>query len=94
MNAGFGQSFGDADLIVFGEDDASLLFAVALLGWQPIGHVAYHASAWPAPFLYALQAIGLLLIVGAARTIDALELAGIRSTTSERLAIRGPAVVR
>ena len=29
MHAGFGQRFGDADLVVFGEDDAGLLFAVA-----------------------------------------------------------------
>jgi hypothetical protein len=69
---------------------ASLLFAVALLGWQPVGHVAYHASARLAPFLYALQAVGLMLIVGAARIIDALELAGIRPSTIEQLAIRGP----
>jgi protein-S-isoprenylcysteine O-methyltransferase Ste14 len=69
---------------------ASLLFAVALLGWQPIGRVAYHAPAALAPFLYVVQAIGLVLIVAAARTIDALELAGIRSSTSEPLAIRGP----
>jgi methanethiol S-methyltransferase len=69
---------------------ASLLFGVALIGWQPIGHVAYQATAWLSPFLYATQAAGLALIAGAARIIDALELAGIRSPKGDQLAIRGP----
>jgi methanethiol S-methyltransferase len=69
---------------------ASLLFAVTMLGWRPIGHVLYQAPWWLSPFLYTTQAVGLGLIVGAARIIDALELAGIRPGTGAGLAIRGP----
>jgi protein-S-isoprenylcysteine O-methyltransferase Ste14 len=69
---------------------ASLLFAVTLLYWHPIGHVVYQAPRWLSPFLYAFQAAGLALIVSAARLIDALELAGIRSGAKDPLVIRGP----
>jgi protein-S-isoprenylcysteine O-methyltransferase Ste14 len=68
---------------------ASLLFAITLLYWRPIGHVLYQAHGWQASGLYAMQAAGLALIVSAARSIDVLELAGIRSEATERLVIRG-----
>ena len=70
---------------------ASLLFAITLLGWRPIGHVIYQAPGWLSPFLYATQAVGLALIVSAARIIDALELAGIRSANGH---MDSPSAVR
>jgi protein-S-isoprenylcysteine O-methyltransferase Ste14 len=69
---------------------ASLLFALTLLGWRPIGHVLYQAPAWLSPFLNVIQLLGLLLIVSAARIIDPLELAGIHTETGHGLAVRGP----
>jgi protein-S-isoprenylcysteine O-methyltransferase Ste14 len=69
---------------------ASLLFAVMMLWWRPLGHVLYQAPEWLSPFLYTMQGIGIGLIVGAARIIDALELAGIRPGRDAGLAIRGP----
>jgi methanethiol S-methyltransferase len=69
---------------------ASLLFAATMLYWQAIGHVAYRAPGWLALLLYAVQGAGLALIVSAARSIDSLELAGIHSTTTDRLVVRGP----
>lgn len=68
---------------------ASLLFAITLIYWQPLGHVVYRTPGWLAVVLYGLQAAGLALIVSAARSIDVLELAGIRSGGTERLVIRG-----
>jgi protein-S-isoprenylcysteine O-methyltransferase Ste14 len=69
---------------------ASVLFAAALLGWQSIGQSIYQAPRWLAPLLHVVQALGLALIVSAARAIDALELAGIRPAAGDQLAIRGP----
>jgi protein-S-isoprenylcysteine O-methyltransferase Ste14 len=69
---------------------ASLLFAVTWLYWQPIGHVVYQAAGWLSLLLYGVQAAGLALIASAARSIDALELAGIRSGATDRIVVRGP----
>jgi protein-S-isoprenylcysteine O-methyltransferase Ste14 len=69
---------------------ASVLLGITLLGWRPIGQHIYQAPGWLPVLLYGIQAAGLALIVSAARVIDALELAGIRSATRHQLAIRGP----
>src|SRR5262249_17708622 len=61
---------------------ASGLFIAVFLAWQPIGGAVYRASGLPELALAACQLTGLWLIAGAVSRIDALELAGIRPSSS------------
>ena len=63
---------------------ASLLLAVVVLVWRPIGGDLYHATGWTRYGHAAVQLAGVWLIARSVGIIDALELAGIRSD-------RGPA---
>lgn len=70
---------------------ASLLFIAVFVAWRPIGGAAYRTSGWPELAFVACQLLGLWLIVLAVSRIDALELAGIRPTTSpDALQTSGP----
>jgi len=70
---------------------ASALLLVVCAAWQPIGGEVYHAQGWRAVLHAVIQLAGLLVIAGAVRTIDALELAGIRAhSTRPSLQIIGP----
>ena len=70
---------------------ASLLLISLCLAWQPIGAEAYHHHGILAIAHGALQLAGLGLIALAVRTIDPLELAGIRRhADAESLQITGP----
>src|SRR5215467_16138549 len=70
---------------------ASLLLIAVCQFWQTIGGTLYAASGWRAAVHAGIQVAGLVLIVGAVRKIDALELAGIREhTRDEPLQITGP----
>jgi methanethiol S-methyltransferase len=70
---------------------ASLLLIVACGAWQPIGGEAYHVRGWLAVAHAIVQIAGVLIVASAVRTIDALDLAGIRShSASETLQIAGP----
>ena len=70
---------------------ASLLLILVCVAWQPIGGELYHVQA-PWNLVHAaVQLGGLVLIAGAVRAIDALELAGIRThSKSDPLQITGP----
>lgn len=57
---------------------ASLLLLLAVGLWQPVGGDLYRLSGWRALPFAAAQVAGVWLIVAAARTIDPLELAGVR----------------
>ena len=70
---------------------ASALLIVVCAAWQPIGGEVYHAQGWRAVLHAGIQLAGVLVVAGAVRTIDALELAGIRAhSTSASLQITGP----
>ena len=70
---------------------ASLLLIAVCQFWQTIGGNVYDAGGWRAAVHAGVQVAGLVLIVGAVRKIDALELAGIREhTRDEPLQITGP----
>jgi protein-S-isoprenylcysteine O-methyltransferase Ste14 len=70
---------------------ASLLLMSVCGLWQAIGGDVYDVGGWRAAAHATVQVAGLLLIAGAVRKIDALELAGIREhTRDEPLQIRGP----
>ena len=56
---------------------SGLLIGVCLV-WRPIGGNLYQHSGLLAGIHVAMQVFGLLIIASAVRTIDALELAGIR----------------
>jgi protein-S-isoprenylcysteine O-methyltransferase Ste14 len=70
---------------------ASLLLMSVCGLWQVIGGEVYDVGGWRAAAHATVQVAGLLLIAGAVRKIDALELAGIREhTRDEPLQISGP----
>ena len=70
---------------------ASLLLITVCLVWQPVGGELYRHSGVLAVVHAAAQLAGLLIIVQAVRTIDPLELAGIRRHASaDTLQIVGP----
>jgi protein-S-isoprenylcysteine O-methyltransferase Ste14 len=70
---------------------ASLLLMSVCGLWQTIGGKVYDVSGWRAAAHAGVQVAGLLLIAGAVRKIDALELAGIREHTEQQpLQITGP----
>jgi methanethiol S-methyltransferase len=70
---------------------ASLLLALVCAAWQPIGGDVYLVNGWRAVLHAAIQIAGVLIIAGAVRTIDALELAGIRPHSARpSLQIVGP----
>jgi protein-S-isoprenylcysteine O-methyltransferase Ste14 len=70
---------------------ASLLLVLVCGTWQPIGGEVYHVQGWRAVVHAAIQIAGVLIIAGAVRTIDPLELAGIRPhSTGQSLQIVGP----
>ena len=61
------------------------------MAWQPIGGEVFRQSGVPAVLHGAAQLAGVLIIVLAVRTIDPLELAGIRRHSgAESLQIVGP----
>ena len=69
---------------------SALLIAVCAL-WQPVGGELYRHAGIPALAHAAAQIAGVLIIVSAVRTIDPLELAGIRRhPTADTLQIAGP----
>ena len=71
---------------------ASLLLMSVCGLWQADrGRRVHHVGGWRAAAHATVQVAGLLLIAGAVRKIDALELAGIREhTRDEPLQIGGP----
>ncbi len=74
---------------------ASALLIGMLWLWQPVGGEVYRLSGWLRVAAAAVQLAGVWLIVQAVRTIDALELAGIRQLLPTRptrptLVVRGP----
>ena len=69
---------------------ASLLLLLTVTAWRPIGHTIYQAPGWLSPLMVALQLAGLVIVALAARVIDPLELAGLRSSRAGHLEARGP----
>ena len=70
---------------------ASLLFITVFAAWQPVGGEVYHVHGWRALIHASIQLGGVVVIAGAVRTIDALELAGIRPHSyRQSLQIVGP----
>lgn len=67
---------------------ASLLFALACAGWQPLPGALYRAEGLPRSFGFAAQAAGVLLLWRAAAVLDLRELAGIRQVTPPPAGIR------
>jgi protein-S-isoprenylcysteine O-methyltransferase Ste14 len=70
---------------------ASVLLIVVCCAWRPIGGEVYDVHGWRAALHAAIQIAGIVVVAGAVRTIDALELAGIRPHSSRQsLQITGP----
>jgi protein-S-isoprenylcysteine O-methyltransferase Ste14 len=70
---------------------ASLLFITVCAAWKPIGGEVYHDAAWLGVLHALVQLVGIWLIARSVRTIDALDLAGIRrQSASQGLQIAGP----
>ena len=70
---------------------ASTLLIGVCAAWRPVGGDLYHHAGLPALVHALVQTLGVLIIVLAVRTIDALELAGIRpSSGAGSLQIVGP----
>jgi methanethiol S-methyltransferase len=70
---------------------ASLLLILVLALWAPVGGALYNDSAgWPAIVHAIAQLAGLWLVIQAARTIDPLQLAGIRDDLADGLQTGGP----
>ena len=70
---------------------ASLLLVLVCARWRPIGGDVYLVTGWRAVLHAGIQIAGVLIIASAVRTIDALELAGIRPHSSRQsLQVAGP----
>jgi protein-S-isoprenylcysteine O-methyltransferase Ste14 len=70
---------------------AGLLLVVVCRVWRPVGGELYDAHGWRAVVHGGVQLAGLLVIFGAVRTINPLELAGIgRHAIEQSLQIVGP----
>ncbi len=70
---------------------ASLLLVLVVLAWRPIGGDLYHASGWTGYGHALVQLAGVWLIARSVGVIDALELAGIHSSSGPAsLQITGP----
>jgi protein-S-isoprenylcysteine O-methyltransferase Ste14 len=70
---------------------ASLLLIGVCGLWRTVGGSLYEVTGWQAVLHAGLQLAGLLIITGAVRKIDALELAGIRKAPQQQpLQISGP----
>jgi protein-S-isoprenylcysteine O-methyltransferase Ste14 len=70
---------------------ASVLLILVVVLWQTIGGTLYQATGWRAVAAALVQIAGLWLIAGSVRSIDPLELAGIRVTPrSAGLQCTGP----
>lgn len=70
---------------------ASALLILVLAAWQPVGAVLYGTDSWLSWVHHAIQLCGVVLIAGAVRAIDPLELAGIREETGgQDLQTSGP----
>ena len=70
---------------------ASLLLVAVCVLWKPIGGVVYHHTGWTAVGHVVVQVLGVLIVAQSVRTIDALELAGIRSQSDTAgLQVAGP----
>jgi protein-S-isoprenylcysteine O-methyltransferase Ste14 len=73
---------------------ASLLAVAMCLLWQPIAGTVYRVDGWWRMLCWSVQLMGVVLTVGAASAINALELAGIHQAagraTSGPLTIAGP----
>jgi methanethiol S-methyltransferase len=70
---------------------ASLLLVLLCGAWRPIGGEVYHVQGWRVVLHAGIQIAGVLVIASAVRTIDPLELAGIRPHSARQsLQIVGP----
>jgi protein-S-isoprenylcysteine O-methyltransferase Ste14 len=70
---------------------ASLLLVTVCVIWQPIGGEVYRHAGWRSVLHAFVQLLGLWLIFRSVRTIDALDLAGIRHQSGGAgLQIAGP----
>jgi methanethiol S-methyltransferase len=70
---------------------ASLLLVAVCVLWQPVGGVVYRHTGWIGVGHGFVQLLGVWLIAQSVRTIDALELAGIRSQSDAAgLQVTGP----
>lgn len=70
---------------------ASVLLILVCAAWQPVGGDIYNTQGWRALGHAVVQLGGILIIAGAVRAIDALDLAGIRPhVAADSLQISGP----
>jgi methanethiol S-methyltransferase len=71
---------------------ASLLLIAVILLWCPVGGDLYRATGWLALLFAAAQLAGVGLIARAVKTINPLELAGIRAhdDSKDELQVVGP----
>ena len=70
---------------------ASLLLVAVCVLWKPIGGIVYRHIGWIGAGHAFVQLVGVWLIAQSVRTIDALELAGIRSQSDAAgLQVAGP----
>jgi methanethiol S-methyltransferase len=70
---------------------ASLLLVTVCAAWKPIGGKVYEHAGWLGVPHALVQLVGIWLIARSVRTIDPLDLAGIRrQSASEGLQIGGP----
>lgn len=71
---------------------ASLLFMLVCWFWQPVPGVLYSVPYPWAFACYAVQAAGILLTMGGAASVDALDLAGVRPALLARHGLPAPHV--
>ena len=70
---------------------ASLIFIAVCVLWQPIGGDVFEVHGWRTAAHVVSQIIGIGIIAAAVRTIDPLELAGVRPASNpQTLQITGP----
>lgn len=73
---------------------ASVLLLLVVAAWQPVGAAVYSADGLPEWLLWGVQLLGIVLTARSVRTIDGLELAGIRqanrAAASSGLQFGGP----